>query len=360
MNTKHYSVFFNIRVKLMLPLLCCILMGSAGCHRDHLPPISTGGHDYAQVNLVADITGYGAARTDQNLANPWGMAVSTKGTIWVCCNQSGQCLTFDTSGNQLYSPVATPFNGHLNGASPNGIVFNTTVDFITKGRPAFCLCSTEDGIIKAWVDGDSMVTVADRSANGALYKGITIANDGTGNFIYATDFLNNKIDVYDKDFHYVVGKYFKDPDLPAGFSPFNICNIGGKLFVTYAKQKGPDFHDDQPGIGNGYIDIFGPDGSLIKRFASQGTLNSPWGITQASADFGQVANAILVANYGDGHITVFDPNGVYQGQIENNGAPITIDGLWGISFVLNNTTQLYFTSGPANESHGLFGYLKVK
>jgi uncharacterized protein (TIGR03118 family) len=349
----------SLRLKVMVALLC-LFTGIAACKHDHLPTISTGGHDYAQINLVADSTDLGAARTDSNLSTPWGMAVSPKGTIWICCNHNGRCVTYDSNGNQRYSPVPTSLKGVPNGASPNGIIFNNTQDFTVNGEPVYCICSTDDGALIAWIGGDSTITVADRSASGAVYKGITIANDGTGNFIYATDFLNAKIDVFDKSFNYITSKPFADPNMPSGFAPFNICNIGGQLFVTYAKQKSPDFHDEQYGAGNGYVDVFNPNGSLIKRFASQGTLNAPWGIVQAPAGFGQVANAILVANYGDGHITVFDTSGAYQGLIENNGNPVSIEGLCDISFVGANSSQLYFTSGPSYQASGLFGYLKVQ
>jgi len=341
-------------------ILFFLITGGTACKQEHLPTISTGGHDYAQVNLVADSADLGALRVDSNLSTPWGMAVSPKGTIWICCNHSGKCVTYDVNGNQLYSPLATSLKGHQYGASPNGITFNSTPDFTIYGEPVYCICSTEDGVLIAWIGGDSTITVADRSSSGAVYKGIAIANDGTSNFIYATDFLNAKIDVYDRSFNYVTNKPFVDPGMPSGFAPFNISNIGGKLFVTYAKQKGPSFHDEQNGVGNGYVDVFNADGSFIKRFASQGTLNSPWGIAQAPAAFGQITNAILVSNYGDGHITVFDTAGMYQGLIEDSGNPVSINGLCDISFIGANSSQLYFTSAPAYQGSGIFGYIGAK
>ena len=359
MKRNHTHCYLQSSPWLLITLLC-LYLGSTSCKQDHLPTISTGGHDYAQINLVGDSTSMAATRIDTNLSAPWGMAVSSGGTIWICCNHNGRCVTYDSDGNQLYSPVATPLNGTHYGASPNGIIFNNTGDFMVGGKPVYCICSTEDGALIAWNGADSTISVADRSASRAMYKGITIANDGTGNYIYATDFLNAKIDVYDKSFNYVTDKSFEDPTMPAGFAPFNISNIGGKLFVTYAKQQYPDFNEAENGLGNGYVDVFSPDGSLIKRFASQGTLNAPWGIAQAPVGFGQITNAILIANYGDGHITVFDTSGVYQGLVENNGNPIAVAGLCDISFIGANTSRLYFTAGPSYTASGLFGYLKAQ
>ncbi|MDB5141904.1 MAG: hypothetical protein JWQ66_617, partial [Mucilaginibacter sp.] len=221
------------------------------------------------------------------------------------------------------------------------------------------------GIIAAWSSGNSAVKVADRSASNAVYKRIVMATDGSANFLYLTNFKGGKIDVFDKNFTYVTSKPFLDPGIPAGFAPFNIQNIGGMLYVTYAKQKGPDNMDDQKGPGNGYVDIFNPDGTLVKRFASQGHLNSPWGIALAPAGFADGKQSILIGNFGDGRVNIFDMQGNFVGQLQNGGQPLTIDGLWAIDFLENNTggnanDPLFFTAGPAEESHGLFGYLQKK
>ena len=164
---------------------------------------------------------------------------------------------------------------------------------------------------------------------------------------------------------YVTTKPFTDATIPAGFAPFNIQNIGGKLYVTYAMQKGPDNEDDQKGAGYGYVNVFNPDGSLVKRFASQGTLNSPWGMAQAPAAFGYTANDILVGNFGDGRINVFSADGVYKSQLMEGGTVIAIDGLWALQFPVNgmptgDQNQLFFTAGPKEEEHGLFGYIYKK
>ena len=340
----------------------CILFMGISCKKSKSSIAS-----YQQTNLVADTAGYGAVRIDTTLDNPWGIAFSSTGAFWIAVNHSGSTVIYNGSGAQLLNPVGIPLNSTPQGASPSGVVFNNTNSFIIAGtgQPAKFIYVTEDGIVAGWNAGDTTITVADRSTMKAVYKGVAIANDGTGNFIYVTDIYNAKIDVYDQSFIYVPGKTFTDPNMPAGFAPFNIQNIDGQLYVTYAKQKSPDNHDDQSGIGFGYVDIYKPDGTFIKRFASQGTLNSPWGIAQAPAAFGVGNNAILIGNFGDGRINIFDASGNYQGQLQDNGTLITIDGLWAIAFppsgiVGLDANTLYFTAGPGKENYGVFGYLKKK
>ena len=311
---------------------------------------------YQQVNLVADTTGYGGARIDPNLKNAWGIAIGPTGSFWLSANHSALSTIYDRSGAQELAPVA------LNpGGAPTGVVYNNTVSFMG----AKFIYAGEDGIISAWSAGSATAIVANRSAFNTVYKGITIASDGGYNFIYATDFHNGHVDVYDQSFTYITSKPFADPSIPAGFAPFNIQNIGGKLYVTYAMQKAPDNMDDQKGAGNGYVNIFNADGTLWKRFASQGTLNSPWGIAQSSASFGQSATDILVGNFGDGRINVYDANGTYKSQLSNGGSTISIDGLWALQFPQNgipagDQNQLFFTAGPGEENHGLFGYIKQR
>ncbi len=364
-SNKRYSIYEVWWFAIVILVSALVITGS--CKHDHLPSLSTGGHDYNQVNLVADTAGFGAARIDTNLDNPWGIAIGSTGSFWISNNHSGTTGVYDGSGNQLLAEVGIPFGGADNGASPSGVVYNNTTDFIVpvNGKAAKFIYVTEDGIITAWNKGDTTILVADRSASNTVYKGVAIANDGTGNFIYAVDFHNAKVDVFDKSFNYVPGKTLADPNIPVGFAPFNIQNIGGALYVTYAKQKGPENMDDQDGTGYGYVDIYTPGGTLVKRFASQGSLNSPWGIAKAPAGFGQGAGIILIANFGDGRINVFDTGGNYKGQLDNNGIPVFIDGLWAITFPQTtagglDTNTLYFTAGPQQETYGIFGYLKVK
>lgn len=324
-----------------------------------MPSLSTGGHDYIQVNLVADTAGLGAIRVDTNLSNPWGISIGKTGTFWLSCNNTGSTVIYDEEGKEKLGAVAIPYGSAHRGGTPTGAVFNGTSSFMVGGKVARFIYCTEKGTIAAWATGDSTVTVADRSTEKAVYKGLEIANDGTGDHIYAADFYNNRIDVFDQSFNYLAYRTMTDPSMPAGFAPFNIRNIGGRLYVTYAKQKAHS-EDDEQGPGNGYVSIFNPDGTFIKRFTSQGALNSPWGIIQPPKAFGQDTNVILIANFGDGRINVYDTMGTLKGPLGFDGEPIVINGLWDIAFHPSSSTRLYFTAGPGNERYGLFGYLKLK
>ena len=314
-----------------------------------------------QTVLVADTAGFGATKIDPNLQDAWGLASSVGGPIWIAANHSGLSTIYDNTGNILSPAVSIPSVTPGMPGAPSGVVFNGTQDF---GGSTFIYAS-EEGIILAWASGASAVKVADQSQNGAVYKGITIGSDGGANFLYVTNFRNSKIDVLDKNFNYVSGKNFIDPGIPAGYGPFNIQNISGQLYITYAKLQGPDNMDDQAGAGNGFVDIFNTNGSFVKRFASQGALNSPWGIALAPAGFANSQSTILIGNFGDGKINVFDLTGNYKGQLQNNGQTIAIPGLWAIDFLQNNqpgissNSPLYFTAGPDDEAHGLFGTLQL-
>jgi uncharacterized protein (TIGR03118 family) len=342
-----------------------IFILNTGCSKkSDTPTTTTTKISYQQVNLVSDTAGFGAGRIDAMLLNAWGIAILPNGQIWIATNHSGATVIYDNNGMGLMSPVNIPLGSVRNGSSPDGAVYNTTADFVIPGKGTSSLIfSTEDGILSAWnaSAGISSITVADRSAAGAVYKGLAIANDGGADFIYATDFFNGKIDVFDNSFNYVTTKPFVDPAIPAGYAPFNIVTIGGQLYVTYAKQLAPDNHDDESGPGHGFVDIYTPGGLLVKRFVTQGQLNSPWGIAPAPVTFGQGANSILIGNFGDGNINVYDVNGVYQGKLMNGSNPVSIPGLWAIAFdnvAPADPNWLYFTAGPMSEAHGLFGYVK--
>ncbi len=355
-------------MKTKIILLALVVVGAA-CNKtnnnNNNPPLVPG--NFQQTNLVADVSSFGAANVDANLLNAWGIAVNPGGIVWLSSNHGGASTVYDSTGKTLLGPVAIPSQGIHFGGSPTGIVFNpgsTGFVIAANGKTAKFIFANEDGTIAAWAGGDSTFTVADRSASQAVYKGLALATDGTARFLYAANFRGGRIDVYDTLFNYVTTKPFSDPGIPAGFGPFNIAAIGGQLYVAYAKLLGPDNMDDAAGPGNGYVDIFNPDGTLAKRFASQGYLNSPWGIAASPAGFGLPAHSILVGNFGDGRVNVYDPTGVFQGQLQNHGIPIVIDGLWALDFPVNEKPtadpgKLYFTAGPMGETHGLFGYLKM-
>ena len=318
---------------------------------------ATAQFNVSQVNLVADTAGFGASKTDPTLLNAWGIAVNPNGIIWISSNHGGVSEVYDNTGKPLIPPVTIPSVNAGQPGAPSGMVFNSTADFAGSKF----IFASEDGIIAAWWSGGSATVAADRSQSNAVYKGLAIASDGGANFLYVANFKGAKIDVFDANFTYVTTKPFADPGIPAGYGPFNIRNIGNLLYVAYAKLKAPDNMDDQAGPGNGYVDVFKPDGTLVSRFASQGTLNSPWGITPAPAGFAGNSQTILIGNFGDGKINIFDMLGNYKGQLENNGQVLSIDGLWAIDFLKNSPASsdpLYFTAGPSGENHGLFGYLQ--
>jgi len=219
----------------------------------------------------------------------------------------------------------------------------------------------EDGTISAWNNntGASAALVADRSAQGAVYKGIAMGLNVDAMFLYLTNFKQNSIDVFDAGFSFVSS--FTDATIPAGYAPFGIKTIDNQLYVTYAKQKAPDNEDDDPGVGNGFVDVFTPAGHLVRRFASRGTLNSPWGIALAPAGLGKFSGTILIGNFGDGMIGAYDrtSGALIEMLRAPGGAPLTIPGLWGLGFAPASTT-LFFTAGPNDESNGLVGTLSAR
>lgn len=200
---------------------------------------------------------------------------------------------------------------------------------------------------------------------GAIYKGLAISGGGNGGLLYATDFHNNKVDVYDSEFKLItVDGGFVDAMLPPGFAPFGIQAINGNLYISYAKQD-EDAEDDVQGAGLGYVDVFDPNGHMIRRLISRGRLNAPWGMTMAPAGFGVLSNRLLVANFGDGKINAYDPaTGWYMGSLRGtDGHALKIDGLWGLAFGNGYANQsvntLYFTAGPEDEEHGAYGRIDV-
>lgn len=335
---------------------CAAFMLLNGCNKNEFPPSQLNG--YVQTNLVADTEGFDAARIDPSLVNPWGISFSPTSPIWISANHTSLSVIYNPQGISVIPNVSIQGG---NGA-PTGQVFNSTTGFVisANGKPARFIFAGEDGTISGWNGGTAAVTLVDRSHNEAVYKGLAMANDGAGNFLYATDFKGSKIDVFDSNFNYVTDKPFMDPGIPSDYGPFNIRNIDGKLFVTYAKHLAPDNEDDQKGPGNGYVDIYSAKGELLKRFASGGALNSPWGIVPTAPGFFKEPNTILIGNFGDGRINVYLLDGTFAGSLKDKRhKDIVIDGLWALENNVPNADpgQLYFTAGPDDESHGLFGYI---
>jgi uncharacterized protein (TIGR03118 family) len=312
-----------------------------------------------------------ADHVDASLRNAWGIAFNPNGVVWVADNKTNTSTLYDGTGTkvslgafpEVHLPPAT--NGD---AAPTGIVFNASADFVinqggASGAAAFIFAG-ENGTLMGWSPavnlGNAFVAYDDKTG-GASYKGLALAQNGQGNFLYATDFHNGKIDVFDKAFTRVTLKgTFSDANIPQGYAPFGIRNIQGDLYVTFAKQDS-NRQDDVPGAGFGFVDVFDANGGLIRRVADRGSLNAPWGIALAPSDFGRFSNRLLISNFGDGTIDAFDPaTGNFLGQLRaTNGQVLKIDGLWGLSFGNGLSGQpidsLFFTSGPGHEQHGLYG-----
>lgn len=324
---------------------------------------------YKQSNLISDQAG-NAALPDPNVVNAWGMAFAPDGAIWVNDNHTGLSTLFDGLGaiQKLVVTVPPPI-GSDDQSSPTGIVANAF-----KSNPTgsnfdgdVFIFATEDGTISGWQGslGTKAAIRKDNSEDGSIYKGLAqgLTSDGRPH-IYATDFHNGAIDVFDAAYTPVTlnGK-FEDPFIPKGYAPFGIANLEGKLYVSYAKQDA-NAEDDVKGTGHGFIDIFTTDGFFVRRFASRGFLDSPWGLAIAPANFGIVSGKLLVGNQGNGHIPVFDTrSGLPLGELLTRKglkiSPLVIDGLWGIidgDGALNAPPNtMYFSAGPDHENHGLFG-----
>jgi uncharacterized protein (TIGR03118 family) len=355
MNTSSTRTF-NRPIILLTSLGLAAMLGACSSSTTTTPPATITTY-YAQTNLVADLPATAtAAHYDPLLVNPWGIAFSTSAGAhpWLSANGSNTTVFYDTTGGSPASKTIPLPNG-MPGGAPSGAVFNGSgTNF---GGNSF-IFSTEDGTLAGWkgADGPTATIVSDSSGSNTVYKGLAI--DAASGQLYATDFHNNAIVVFDVNFKVI--NTFTDKTAPAGYGPFGIQNINGTLYVTYARQ---DYiaHDDSAGAGIGFVDRFTLAGALTGRFTSNGNLNSPWGIALAPATWGTFANAILIGNFGDGKITAYDLNGNLLGQLaSSSGNIISIDGLWGISFnpsVGADPNKLYLTAGPGGESHGLFGYL---
>lgn len=312
-----------------------------------------------------------APHTDPNLKNGWGVAFNPKGFVWVADNGTNVATLYDGNGVPQSLVVTIP-NGTHGEAAPTGIVFNGTQSFTVtqngKSGVAAFIFAGEGGTITAWapaVGPTNAFTMYDDGTGGAVYKGLALAANNGNNFLYATDFHNNKIDVFDTNFTKVtMPGGFKDPAIPAGFAPFGIQLIGSNLFVTYAQLDAAK-HDDVAGTGLGMVDVFDTGGNLKQHFATGTPLNAPWGIAQAPGNFGPFSGAILIGNFGDGTINAFDASsGRSMGSLNSsNGSAIIEHGLWGIAFGndLNNqpSNTLFFAAGPNDEADGVYGRIDL-
>lgn len=347
----------------MLALMSTVICAAA-CNSVKTKMGSSG---YQQTNLVSDAGG-SASRTDPGLINPWGIAFIPGETFWIADNKVGASEVVNATGMlELPSRIVIPSVSSDIPSAPTGIVFNPIAeDFVVRGTPAQILFATEDGTVSTWapVDGtfpEAATLAINNSVAGEVYKGLAILTPSCcREYLAIADFRDGFIVTYDISFNRLATLgTFTDPDLPRGYAPFNIQQIGELVFVTFALQDAAK-HDPVIGAGNGIVDIFNQEGVFMRRFASSGPLNAPWGIVQAAAVFGPFSNDILIGNFGDGTINAFNPStGNFLGALKDStGNVIRNAGLWGLTFRddgIGDPNALYFTAGGDNEKHGVFG-----
>ncbi|HET6208260.1 MAG TPA: TIGR03118 family protein [Terracidiphilus sp.] len=334
---------------------------------------------YMQTNLVSDVPGMAAA-TDPNLVNAWGMSRSSTSPWWISDNGTGITQLYTGTGGAVALGQPCPTGSLVNcvviptgdpnkspTGTPTGQVFNGTADFeLAPKTPARFIFVTEDGTVSGWAGGPA-ATIKVNTHGASVFKGVALATlstkyGGTANYLYVADFRKGRVNVYNSHFYkvHLDGDAFEDEEIPHGFAPFNVQNIGGNIYVAFAQQDS-EKHDEVDGAGLGYVDVFSPAGRLLHRLQHGHFMNAPWGMTQAPSDFGAYSHNILVGQFGSGQILVFDPvTGRFKGTLNDaSDKPITIDGLWAIAFGGGTTSgpsnTLFFSAGINHEADGLFG-----
>ena len=333
---------------------------------------------YVRHNLVADDPSIEADVHDPNLVNSWGIVPNPTGVWWVSDNQKGLATLYDQHGSIQSLVVNIPgANGEPAGGAPTGIVFNGSTEFVVRddagnSGPAAFLFASEDGTISGWSPvvpppppSRQAHVAVDKSRDGAIFKGLALARTDAGERLYATDFHNNLVRVFDGEFTEVTRRNsFVDSQLPDRFAPFGIAAIDGEIVVSFAKQD-DDAEDDVAGPGLGFVDVFDAEGNLLRRLVRHGQLSAPWGMVRAPDDFGEFSGDLLVGNFGGGRIHAYDfETGQPHGTLSSSpGHPIEIERLWGLAFGNDGPAGphnvLFFSSGPGDESHGLFGSISA-
>lgn len=323
-------------------------------------PGSLQAQGYTATPLVADIP-MGSAEVDTNLVDAWGMALLNENTLLVNLNGTDLAGVYQTDGQPTGDYISVD-------SAPSGVVLNNGGGFNVSdgGRPhsSSAIFVTENGTILGWnshLASPAAVVAVDNSEFGAVYKGVAMI----GNRLFAADFRNGVIDVYNSKWEWMGA--FTDSEVDPGFGPFNVIAIDGLLYVAFAEIAPPDFIDDQAGPGNGYVDVFNASGHFVRRLVSHGSLNSPWGLAKAPANFGPFSGDLLVGNFGDGTINAFDiKTGAFRGTLSGaNGDPINIDGLWALEFGTTKVAKnkkvptLFFSAGPNDENDGVVGSILV-
>jgi uncharacterized protein (TIGR03118 family) len=309
---------------------------------------------YTLTYLTSNLTG--KAHQDPLLMNAWGLAYGPGGPFWVSDEADGWSTLYDGTGTPQSLQVIIPSASGTGPGTPTGLVYNGSTEFKIDSWTSVFLFATLDGTISGWSAFDPSTALIGVTQPGAVYTGLAITSHTSGNSLFAADAANNKVDVYDANFNLV--KSFTDSTIPAGFAPFGIQDISGQVYVTYARQNG--------GTG-GFIDIFGEDGTFVKRLTQGSPLNQPWGMAVAPKNFGTLSGTLLVSNNSaTGTINGFSlKTGKLVGTMLNPaGKAITISGLWGLEFgggtsANGNTNQLFFTAGPS-DTNGYFGVINLK
>ena len=368
----------NASMRKLLPL-CCMTLGcmtlavTAFAHDNDNDGDDHAMHTAYTNHVLVSNGAVSADFTDPNLVNGWGIVFGPTTPVWVADNGSGKSTLYAGTGKPVPLVVTIPGVMGQSG-NPTGIVFNiSTTDFAftttsstgtTTSSVSRFIFATESGTIAAWSGGTTAVTVVDSSPWGAVYKGLAYGANGVSHVLYAADFHNNRVDVFDSTFKPVTlaAGAFKDPHLPWGYAPFGIQAINGDIYVSYAKQDA-DAHDEIAGPGKGFVDVYDADGKFISRVASREGLNAPWGMALAPASFGEFGGALLVGNFGDGTISAYSPvSGRFLGMLKDAmHHTLKVDGLWGIAFgngvQSQKTNALYYAAGPNDEANGAYGVI---
>src|SRR5580692_3901877 len=300
---------------------------------------------------------------DTQLINPWGLAYGPSAPFWLSDEGTGLSTLYTGTGAKQTLVVTIPTASGSGVGSPTGIVYNGSSEFQIDNWTSAFLFATLDGTISGWshFDPNNALIGVNNSSSGAIYTGLAITSHASGNMIYAADFWNNKVDVYNGKFQLVTS--FTDTALPAGYAPSGIQDINGQVYVAFAQTNGKS---------GGYIDIFTEGGAFVKTLIHGKPLNQPWGIAVAPSNFGTLSNTLLISNNtNSGTINGFDPTtGAFVGTVTNAsgkqaGKPIHINQLWGIEFgggtsSNGNTNQRFYTAGPKNNREGIFGVINVE
>jgi len=388
MNKRTLAVSMRNMKKSML--IASVVALAFGCHKSNVDQ-----HDlknFTQINLVANKAEYNPTNQlnpiDRTLQNAFGIAWSPNGIAWVNSVLGRVSELYKENGDKIRS-VNIPSPTDSIGGLPCGIVFAGDRNFKLGDGKALFIFSGFDGIISAWNGGNNATRLI--APRGASYTGLAIGTSNGRSFIYGANFGQKRIDVWDTLFHRVNGFPFADNQIPDEYSPYNIQAVGDFLFVMYGKlsTSGPSQGHPIEGKGFGFVDVFTTDGQLVRRFASGGTLDIPWGVTMAPGSFLEDQDVrdggndggsgdksltgdnsrrhdskdpvILIGNFGDGRINVFDQNANFLGQLRSHSRPIEIEGLWALTFPPASANidprRLYFSAGPDAEADGVFGYL---